>query len=163
MSLESVFASLTHRYQRVRTGLAVGIADPDYDILRALRGGVWMQVPLTPEFPFEDRQFEVVVMDGSAVSRDSVREAHRVLRPEGCLFFTVQEKSGQDGDGFSAPDIYKIVREGYDIVELKRPPWWVFGRRGRTLTVCARKKNWREHRGLVRDGALALMPFRSRT
>lgn len=163
MSLNTVLTSIGARLQRVRTGLTVAIEDGSFlDAVKSLRGGVWMSVPATEELPFEDGQFEVVVMDGSVVSRENVREAHRVMRPDGCLFFVVNERTGNQ-DGFTPPEIYKIVREGFDIVELSRPKWWLFGRRGHTMTVCARKKAWREHKGLNRGGQLPFTPFRSRS
>ena len=54
-------------------------------------------------------------------------------------------------------------REGFDILSVRRPRWWFLRRRGRTLTVCARKKAWHEHRGLIREGMLTFTPFRKRT
>ena len=163
MPLEPILASIANRFDRIRTGLVVGCDDRSVeDALKTLRGGVWMSVPATPELPFEDGQFEVVVLEGTAVTRENVREAHRVLRPSGCLFFTVNERTGGQ-DGLTAPEIYKIVREGYDIVALKRPKWWTFGRKGHTITVCARMKAWREHKGFIREGQLPFTPFRSRT
>jgi SAM-dependent methyltransferase len=122
-----------------------------------------MEIPLSQEFPFDDSQFEVIVMHGSGVSRERVREANRILKPEGCLFFTVNERTGNATDGYTAPELYKMVREGFDIVELKRPKWWKFGRDGKTMTVCARKKAWREHKGFIREDCLPFTPFRSRT
>ena len=81
-------------------------------------------------------------MDGAAVSRPRVREAHRVLKPEGRLFFTVIEKTKRQ-NGYSLPDIYSIVRDGFNIIGVERPAWWFLRRGGRTLSICARKKNWR--------------------
>jgi len=164
MRLEPLFSSLAARFQRVRSGLAVGFGDPAVlDALRSLRGGVWMSSDTPSDLPFEDVQFEVVVMDGCVVSRENVREANRVLKPEGYLFFSVDEKTGKQLNGFTPPEIYRIIREGFDIIELQRPKWWTFGRMGRTLTVCARKKAWREHKGFMRGGNLPFTPFRSRT
>ena len=163
MPLEPILAALSARYRKVNAGLAVGFPDDaGLESLRAARGGVWMSADTPADLPFEDRQFEVVVLYGEAVSREHVREANRVLRPEGCLFFTVPEKNGKQ-DGFTAPEIYRIIREGFDIVELRRPKWWHFGARRRTITVCARKKAWREHKGFIREGSLPFTPFRSRT
>lgn len=106
------------------------------------RGQVCRQISALPEFPYEDGQFEIVLMDGNAVSRQSVKEAHRVLRPEGRLFFVVPEKTSKQ-DGFTLPDIYKIVRDGFNIVEVERPRWRFFGFGERTITICAQKKNWK--------------------
>lgn len=162
MHLTPEVASVLSRFQRVRAGLVVGYSDDTMAVLKSHRDGVWMEIPLSDEFPFEDSQFEVIVMHGSGVCRERVREANRILKPEGCLFFTVNERTGND-DGYTAPELYKIVREGFDIIELKRPKWWRFGRDGKTMTVCARKKAWREHKGFIREGSLPFTPFRSRT
>ena len=95
-------------------------------------------------FPFEDSQFEVVILAPPSVNAKTVREAHRVLRPNGLLVFSVPEKTRRQ-EGFTLPDIYRTLREGFNIVEVERPPWWFFGRGGRTISICAEKKNWRSH------------------
>ena len=129
--------------KEIRTSLEVGFAGGALpERFAQLRGRATRVIGPLPEFPYEDRQFDVVVMDGGAVSRKSVKEAHRVLKPEGRLFFTVPERT-KTQDGFSLPDIYSVVREGFNIVEVERPPWWKFGFAGRTITICAQKKNWR--------------------
>ena len=164
MPLEPLVASIASRCQRIRCGLAVGFGGQDVlSAFGAIRGGVWESADTPGELPFEDTQFDVVVLDGQSVSRDNVREANRVLNSDGYLFFIVQERTGAQGAGFTAPEIYKIVREGFDILEVRRPSRWAFWRKDKTLTVCARKKAWREHRSLVKEGAIPLMPFRSRT
>jgi SAM-dependent methyltransferase len=149
MSTDQITDLVKSKFSRIRTGLVVGTGgDEVLSRLKDLRGGQWRRVAASDELPFEDGQFEVVVMDGAAVSNVSVKEAHRVMRPDGCLFFTVDERTGKQ-DGYELSDIYRIVRDGFGILDVKRPAWWYFGRRGRTLTVCARKKNWREYKGLV--------------
>ena len=164
MPLEPLVASIASRCQRIRSGLAVGFGGQDVlSVFGAIRGGVWVDSDTPGDLPFEDSQFDVVVLDGQSVSRENVREANRVLNSDGYLFFIVQECTGAQCGGFTAPEIYKIVREGFDILEVRRPSRWAFWRKDKTLTVCARKKAWREHRSLVRDGAIPLMPFRSRT
>ena len=155
--LASVIAS---RCQRVRAGLAVGFDTFDFEELRSVRGGVWEASGAEGGLPFDDRQFDVVAIDRKSVSRANILEVYRVLTPNGSMFFTVDERTGKQ-PGFTAPEIYKMVREGFDILELRRPKWWMFGRGGRTMTVCARKKTWREHKGLVRKGGVTLAPFRS--
>ena len=127
----------------IRTSLEVGFPEGTLpETFIGLRGQQTRAIGNLSEFPYENAQFDVVLMDGTAVSAASVREAHRVLRPEGRLFFIVPEKTGKQ-DGFTLPDIYSIVRGGFNITELTRPAWWFFGRRGRTLTICATKKNWK--------------------
>ena len=131
------------RLADVRTSLEVGFDGAELPARFArLRGREWRSIGAVDEFPFEDGQFEVVLLAAGAVSRKTVRESHRVLRPEGRLFFTVPEKSGSQG-GYTLPEIYSLVRDGFNIVEVERPRWRFLFRRGRTLTICAQKKNWR--------------------
>lgn len=126
-----------------RTSLEVGFPDGVLpETFADLRGQQTRAIGNLPEFPYENGQFDVVLMDGAAVSPASVKEAHRVLKPEGRLFFIVPEKT-KSQDGFTLPDIYSIVRGGFNITGLTRPAWWFFGRRGRTFTICATKKNWK--------------------
>ena len=151
MSLDQITDLIKAKFTRIRTGLTVGFAGTEtMDRLRELRGGQWRSVPMTAELPFEDEQFEVVVMSGESVSNAAVKEAHRVLRPEGSLYFSVPEKTGSE-PGYTLPDIYAIVREGFNIVGLERSKWWWrFLRRRPTLTIHARKKHWKSLNGTFR-------------
>ena len=127
----------------VRTSLDVGFDGAELPARFArLRGREWRSIGAMQDFPFEDEQFDVVVLAASAVSGRAVRESHRVLRPEGRLFFTVPAKTGSC-EGYSLPNVYSLVRDGFNIVDVERPRWRLFGRRERTLTICAQKKNWR--------------------
>ena len=127
----------------VRTSLEVGFPSGALPVrFAALRGRVWRSADTATDLPFEDAQFEVVILDASAVSRPAVKEAHRVLKPAGRLCFAVPEKTRRQ-DGFTLPDVYSLVRDGFNIVEVERPDRWRFWRRDRTLTICARKKNWK--------------------
>ncbi len=164
MPLEpSILAGIAARFRRIRCGLDIGFGDETVtEALRGLRGGVWMSADGNRELPFEDEQFEIVVMNGVRVSRDSVREANRVLKPDGFLYFAVPERTGAQA-GYTLPEIYRTIREGFDILSVRRPRWWFLRRRGRTLTVCARKKSWHEHRGLCREGMRTFTPFRKRS
>jgi len=131
----------------VRTGLDVGFEDGKLpERFAPLQGGAWRSIPAMTEFPFEDCQFEAVVLAASVVNLVSVREAHRVLKPDGSLLFVVPEKTGRQ-PGFTMPEIYTIVREGYNIVDVERPKWWHFGFGGRSLTIRAVKKNWKNLNG----------------
>ena len=63
------------------------------------------------------------------------------------LHLFVKENRGQRDSTLSK--IYNIfLRNGFDIISLARPPWWKFGFGGHTLTVCARRKAWKEHKPL---------------
>ena len=137
--------------QGVRTSLAVGFhCDGGLpERMKPFVGVAHRDIEASDEFPFEDSQFDVVMIDGRCVNARSVREAHRVLRPSGRLMFIVNEKT-RSQDGMTLPGIYKIVREGFNIVEVGRQPWWLFGLRGRTIAICAQKKNWRSHTNTYR-------------
>ena len=163
-------AELAARFTRVRAGVDSGFGDAAVSqALRAACPGVWMTVEDGPaararvaesldpktvlqlgvggEMPFDDHQFEVVVLSAALLSVDRaradavVRETHRILQGGGCLVFSVDEAGS--GVGFSERGIYDFLKDGFDVVGLKRPPWWKFGAAGRTLTVCARRKTWR--------------------
>jgi SAM-dependent methyltransferase len=136
---------------KIRTSLEVGYSSGGEPTKFAgYRGKEWRSIPLMAEFPYEDSQFEVVMMDGAAVSRASVKEAHRVLRPEGLLLFSVPAKTKKQA-GYTLPDIYTIVREGFNIVGLERPAWWKFwSSTGQVLTIHALKKNWKAGGGTFR-------------
>jgi SAM-dependent methyltransferase len=147
----------------VKTSLDVGFAGGFLpERYAGLRGRAYRSIGLMPEFPFEDAQFEVVILESSIVGRSIVKEAHRVLKPGGRLFFTVNEKTSKQ-EGFTLPDIYAIVREGFNIIGVERPAWWKFGRGGRTISICAQKKTWKEYKGFGRNATLAVSPFRSHT
>jgi len=134
----------------VRTSLEVGFSDGNLpDRFVRFRGRVTRSIGREAEFPYEDAQFDVVMLDGAAVARETVKEAHRVLRPEGRLYFIVPEKTKKQ-TGYTLPDVYSIVREGFNIVEVERPAWWRFGTGERVLTICAQKKNWRAHTNFFR-------------
>ena len=129
--------------KEIRTSLEVGFPEGNLpEALVRFRGRQTRAIGALAEFPYEDGQFDAVLMDGSAVSAKAVREVHRVLRPEGRLFFTVPERTKKQ-EGYTLPDIYSIVREGFNITEVTRPAWWFFGSRGRTISICATKKAWK--------------------
>ena len=131
------------RLADIRTSLEVGFGGAELpERFARLRGREWRSIGALQDFPFEDEQFDVVVLAASAVSGRAVRESHRVLRPEGRLFFTVPEKTGSQ-EGYTLPNVYSLVRDGFNIVGVERPRWRFFLKRGRTLTICAQKKNWR--------------------
>lgn len=131
--------------ESVRTSLEVGFSEsaPLPERFVRFRGKQMREIPVMEEFPFADSQFEVVMMAPTAVSQKLVKEAHRVLRPDGRLMFVVPERNGKQ-EGFSMPELYSVMRHGFDIVEMSRSPWWLFGIGGRKLVIQARKKNWRE-------------------
>ena len=129
--------------REIRTSLEVGFPEGNLpESFVRFRGKQTRSIGALVEFPYEDGQFDVVLMDGDAVSAKTIREAHRVLQPEGRLFFTVPERTKKQ-EGYTLPDIYSILREGFNITEVTRPVWWLFSSRGRTISICATKKAWK--------------------
>ena len=129
--------------KKIRSSLEVGFprgAVPE--AFARFRGRQTRTIGALAEFPFEDAQFDIVLMDGGAVCAKTVKEAHRVLKPDGRLLFTVPERTKKQ-PGYTLPDIYSIVRDGFNIAEVTRPAWWLFGLRGRTISICAAKKAWK--------------------
>ena len=161
--LAELFAVIASQYTCVRTGLDVGFGDEEVtNLLREAFRGLWLSIGARDTFPYEDAQFEVVVLNGENLTREEIREANRVLKPKGCAFFTVNEKTRKQ-EGYTLPGVYRMVREGFDIIAIKRPKWWHFGRRGRTITVCLRKKAWRACKSFVRPTGPTFTPFRERS
>lgn len=135
----------------VRTSLEVGFANGALpSALAAYRGRAWRRADGAGSLPFEDSQFEVVMLAAGSVSRQAAKEAHRVLRPDGCLRFVVPERTRRQ-PGWTLPEVYSAVRDGFHIVEAVRTaPWWAFWRRRRELEICARKKAWKSLRNSYR-------------
>ena len=163
VATDAIQRELASRTKSVRAGLCAGFAgEPVAETFKGLFGGVWMSADDVCDIPFEDSQFDVVILNGDYMTHAAAREANRVLIPDGYLLFTVRERNGKQ-QGFTPAEVYKMVREGFDILSLNLPKWWKFGIGGRTITACARKKAWREHKGFIREGTLPFTPFRSRT
>ena len=144
----------------VRTSLEVGFPNGDLpERMARFRGRVTRAIGETDSFPFEDEQFDVVMIDGKIISSALVKEAHRVLHSGGWLLFVVAEKTGQDQSGYTMPEVYSMIREGFNILSVERTPWWRFGRGGRTISIGAQKKNWRSYRSLSVGGQMPISPF----
>lgn len=161
-ALRELFGVIAAQYSRVRTGLDVGFNDEGVtNTLRDTFGGLWLSIGVREAFPFDDTQFEVVVLDGRCLTPECVRETHRVLRPQGCAFFTVNAKTRKQ-EGHTLSSLYRLVGNGFDIITVKKPRWWYFGRHGRTMTVCLRRKTWHEAKPFVRSKGLTLETFGKR-
>ena len=101
--------------ETVKTSLAVGFPGGELpERLKPYVGRAHRSIAAAPEFPYEDSQFEVVFMEGACVNAKAVREAHRVLRPDGRLMFIVNEKTGSQ-EGMTLPE---AVRFGQAVAAL---------------------------------------------
>lgn len=129
----------------IRTSIEIGFAEGELpERYCRLRGVNWRAVDGKTELPYEDGQFQVAFMHERVLGRHQVKEAHRVLKKDGSLYFTVRERSKDGVAGFTLPEIYSMLRDGFNLVEIERTPFWRFWDRPRMMAICAQKKNWRE-------------------
>lgn len=143
--------------QRVRVGLDIGFTHAGVSQLFSQRGGYWVSVEPTMqrrnlvatvlgeervlcsgadgELPFEDKQFDVVVLahgmlaGGDAADR-TVIECHRVLKTGGILLLTAEYRKkfglaamfnsqhlvAGAGAGYSEADIFRLLKDGFDVL-----------------------------------------------
>ena len=142
----------------VRTGLDVGFTNAGVSQTLRQSGGYWMTVEPSPrrrdlvamaldaetvlsagqngELPFEDKQFDVVVLaHGVLPQREDmaaamIRECHRVLRPGGHFILTVEYRkrygvaaalnrqravSGAGGR-YNETEVFRLLKDGFDVL-----------------------------------------------
>ena len=103
MPLEPVITALSARFERVRAGLDVGFSDEDFIArLHAARRGNWLSIPSSDIFPFEASQFDAVVLESQAVTREAVDLALRPQKPK--KFFSHADSTGAEKAVFLGPD-----------------------------------------------------------
>lgn len=140
--------------KEVRTSLEVGFTAgslPERFI--RYRGRATRSLEVKGEFPYEDAQFQVVMIDALSLTQESVREVHRVLRPEGWLFFEIAEGKYLKNSGKSLSDIFALLKDGFNIVEVERASWWSRWRGNGVTVISAQKKRWRTVVSLAGRGA----------
>lgn len=91
------------------------------------------------ELPFEDRQFDAVILGHGSLSSDPdrtarmIREAHRVLKTGGLLLLTVEARKrfglanymnrnhplSNTGGVFSEGDIFQLLKGGFDVLTFR--------------------------------------------
>ena len=208
---------------RVKTGLDIGFTNAGVSQLFRQTSGYWMTVEPTAqrrglvaaalgeetvlnigaggELPFEDKQFDVVVLAhgvlaGGIATEVIIRECHRVLKTGGVFLLTVEYRkrvglaealnrnrvvSGAGGC-YSESEVFHLLKDGFDVLGVRFAcRFWVqmvrqwvdrrkvsgirganngwlrvlyglallldvplFWTRGHQMTVCARRKGWRE-------------------
>ena len=132
---------------QIKTSLEVGFQENTLpERLKGFRGRVLRSIPAMEAFPFEDAQFEVVMLNGAVLDYSRVKECHRVLRTNGRLVFIVNKKT-RHNLGYTLPEIYLMVRDGFGITKVEQSPWWKFWRKDRTIFICATKKMWKPYKG----------------
>jgi SAM-dependent methyltransferase len=153
----SVMHFIQAQSRRAKVGLDIGFTNAGVSQLLRQTGGYWMSVEPTPqrralvaavlgddtvlcsgeggELPFEDKQFDAVVM-AHGVLQDSVeaagrvKECHRVLKTGGHFILTVEYRkrfglaaalnrqrvvSGAGGT-YNETEIFQLLKDGFDVV-----------------------------------------------
>jgi SAM-dependent methyltransferase len=142
----------------IRAGLDIGFTNAGVSQLLRQTGGYWMSVEPTPqrralvaaalgqetvlaagencELPFEDKQFDVVVLAHGVLPHDEVaaatmiRECHRVLKAGGHFILTVEFRkrcgvaaalnsqrvvSGAGGR-YNETEMFQLLKDGFDVL-----------------------------------------------
>ncbi len=155
--LSSVLHFLHAQARSVKVGLDIGFTNAGVSQILRHTGGYWMSVEPTPqrrdlvavalgndtvlcsgedgELPFEDKQFDAVVMahgvlPGSAEAGPMVKECHRVLKTGGHFILTVEFRkrfglacalnqqrvvSGAGGY-YNEAEIFQLLKDGFDVL-----------------------------------------------
>ncbi len=151
----------------VKVGLDIGFTNAGVSRILRQEGGYWMSVEPTPqrqalvaaalgdetvlcagpdgELPFEDKQFDVVVVShgtlpGGAATRRAIRECHRVLKAGGHFILTVEYRkrfgvaaalnrqrvvSGA-GERYNAGEVFQLLKDGFDVLDFRHTcRFWV--------------------------------------
>ena len=134
----------------VRTGLDIGFTNSWVSQTFRQTGGYWMTVEMTAqrhgrvagalgentvltagkggELPFDDKQFDVVVVSCAMLTANPstipamIRECHRVIKIGGHLVLTVSRQKRPastlptPGAGYSEAEIFHLLRDGFDLM-----------------------------------------------
>jgi SAM-dependent methyltransferase len=165
--ISSVMHFLHAQVRSAKVGLDIGFTNAGVSQILRHTGGYWMSVEPTlkrqalvaaalgndtvlcsgeqGELPFEDKQFDVVVMahgvlPGSAEAGSMVKECHRVLKTGGHFILTVEYRkrfglaaalnqqrvvSGAGGS-YNEADIFQLLKDGFDVVGFRHTcRFWV--------------------------------------
>lgn len=153
--------------RRAKVGLDIGFTNAGVSQLLRQTGGYWMSVEPTPqrralvasalgdetvlcsggggELPFEDKQFDVVVMahgvlPESAEAGSMVKECHRVLKTGGHFILTVEYRKrlglapalnqqrvvSGSGGSYNEAAIFQLLKDGFDVLGFRHTcRFWV--------------------------------------
>ncbi|HOE61574.1 MAG TPA: class I SAM-dependent methyltransferase [Kiritimatiellia bacterium] len=165
--LSSVLHFLHTQARGARVGLDIGFTHAGVSQILRQTGGYWMSVETSPErrnlvasvlgsdtvlcagadgtLPFEDKQFDVVVMAhgtllSGAAAADAIRECHRVLKTGGHFILTVEYRKRVSiaaainrqrvvtgaGVRYNAEDIFHLLKDGFDVLGFRHTcRFWV--------------------------------------
>jgi len=126
----------------VRAGLDIGFTNSWVSQTFRQTGGYWMTVEMTAtrrgrvatalgddtvltagrngELPFEDKQFDVVIVSCAMLTANPdtipalLRECHRILKIGGHLIFTVSREKRHSEEG-----LFHLLRDGFDVLDFR--------------------------------------------
>ena len=136
--VKAVLHFLSLRKGSVRTGLDIGFTNSWASQTLRQTGGYWMTVEMTPqrrgrvagalgedtvlsagkdgELPFDDKQFDIVVVSCAMLTANPdpaiLRECHRVIKIDGHLVFTISDL----GARYTETEIFHLMRDGFDVL-----------------------------------------------
>lgn len=163
LPLQSEVGAVIHfmesRKGSIRAGLDIGFSHAGVSKTLRRFGGYWMTVEMNEarraavapllevdtvltagrkgELPFEDKQFDIVVVSSSVFtanpkeSYEMIRECHRVIKAGGHIVFTViRKKTSELGPavenaatgvsssliGYSEAAVFQLLRDGFDVL-----------------------------------------------
>jgi len=165
--ISAVLHFLRGQAKGAKVGLDIGFTNAGVSRILRQTGGYWMSVEPTPqrqalvaaalgnetvlccgedgELPFEDKQFDVVVMahgvlpNGVAGNR-AVRECHRVLKTGGLFILTVEYRKrfgmalafnrqrvvAGAGGRYNEPEVFQLLKDGFDVLGFRHTcRFWV--------------------------------------
>lgn len=165
--LSAALHFLRAQAKAVKVGLDIGFTNAGASRILRQTGGYWMTVEPTPqrqalvaaalgaetvlcggadgELPFEDKQFDVVVVahgvlpDGAAAQR-AVRECHRVLKTGGLFILTVEYRKrlgmalafnrqrvvAGAGGRYTESEVFQLLKDGFDVLGFRHTcRFWV--------------------------------------
>lgn len=157
--ITSIFHFLNTRQGEIRTAMDLGFTHAGVSQMLRQSGGYWITVETTGEqhslisraldpktvftldsrgeLPFEDKQFDVVVLAHGSLPADDiaaadvVRECHRVIKPGGTLIMTVefhkrfgisnlfQHRVSGTGATYTEAGIFKLMKAGFDLLDYR--------------------------------------------
>ena len=134
----------------VRAGLDIGFTNSWVSQTFRQTGGYWMTVEMTAqrharvagalgedtvltagrngELPFDDKQFDVVVMSCAMLTANPasipplIRECHRILKVGGHLIFTASRQKRNPAAANSVyreEEVFQLLRDGFDVLEFR--------------------------------------------
>lgn len=157
-----------NRDRKIRVGMSIGFADAGVNQLLSQLGGYWVSVEFTKDFrdlvasalgddrvaalgingqiPFEDKQFDTIVVSSSSIFFDGftlpeiIKESHRILDTGGLFVITLPRRKSiglarklgglrgriENEQAYTEKQIFELLKRGFDVLGVKfHSRFWV--------------------------------------